>query len=170
MDVASILAIIAIFVSAYSAYVTYEQAKHAKASLRQNEDFSRANVVIHYMEAYQEFVATNDGIPNPMQFNDAKWAGTYWSLHSAEFYFFHHGVIPPEIYTLWMIDVVEMYTADSVWKSHERYLESYEILYPEMRYFFSGVREKSKINNIEDRHHAVKSFIDHWIELNKAQT
>ena len=145
------ISIIALSVAIMTAYSTHKQ-------YQENVKTSQANTVLHFTQEYFSlFKDTEKEIKELIK--EAKWANKYWSLLSSEFYFYKANSIPKHMYALWIIEVVELYATTEARGSHKKFLDFYNVLYPEMGEFFTEVYKISKIAEIEGRHKAIKKHI-----------
>jgi hypothetical protein len=72
------------------------------------------------------------------------------------------------MYALWMLDMADLYsTKPLAWESHQNFLTSYSVLYPEMNEFFSKLQEISKTEAQKERHGKVRDYVMDWIEHNQ---
>jgi hypothetical protein len=103
--------------------------------------------------------------------NDSAWAYQFWSLHATEFYFFHNGVLPDFMYSLWMVDLAKMYASDDgekIWKSHSEYLSTYSSHYDDMCDFFEELYKFARSQMTEgERNENIADFVHTWREKNR---
>lgn len=139
----------------------YSQANKTTKLLRQQERFSRANIVLNLTQTFFQ-----NGRPKKSRLSDPEWMDRYWDLHSTEFYLYHQRIVPGFLYALWMVDLGDFYRSDpDVWLSHEKFLAFYTVLYPEMEAFFGEINRLVKRDeDLEVWHQNVKAFVLTWIE------
>ena len=144
------------------------QSKQASATLALQQEIERADAVMHFTNRYVDLL----GRGNPADMiSDAGYdfEFEFWSLHATEFYFFHHGVLPEFMYSLWMIDLGELYAADqekAIRHSHENYLQAYAFGYPKMVGFYDElhrVAAPSSPQSAQERNHAIVDVVAAWI-------
>ncbi|MEQ8675209.1 MAG: hypothetical protein RLP44_04625 [Aggregatilineales bacterium] len=146
-----------------SGFAVFIQSKQTNKALAQDQNFARANTVIHFTNAFFD-LSRQSGQALEENFKDSTWREQYWGLLSAEFYFFHHNVIPPEMFALWMSDLADAYRRyDRLWESHEAYLNQYGSLYSEMKDFFVAIHDASLEKDIYE---AVKQKTINWLKGN----
>jgi hypothetical protein len=98
-----IVGLIALLISAGALVFNGIQIRQASMGLNANQQLERGTAVLHFTSRFFDLV--KEGRPEANLANP-KWAYEFWSLHTSEFYFFHHGILPVFMYTLWMMDLV----------------------------------------------------------------
>src|SRR5919199_4092511 len=140
------------------------QIRRATQTLRLDEQVERVQAVMEFTRRYAEIVKGDD--PAKL-IGDEQRENELWILHSTEFYFFHHGVIPAFMYALWMIDLAELYTGPNgatARESHKKYVARYSPNYDAMIRFFSGIYERSNPGLDESvRNSDLDKFVTNWI-------
>lgn len=138
-------------------------------SHKQHNQVVKAETLMHFTKTFHEVVET-DSRPFTEKINDPVWLSSYWGLQGSEFYFFHHGTIPKQMYAIWMTDVADLYSKyPKSWDIHKKYLKTYGNVYKEMENFFNRIYEFSKISDKDRRYKDVKDFVYVWFEHNKAE-
>ena len=146
------------------------QSKRASAALALQQEVARADAVMHFTNRY--FDLLNRGNPADM-ISDAGYDFEFWSLHATEFYFFHHGVLPEFMYSLWMIDLADLYAADhdkAIRQSHKNYLQAYAFGYPKMVRFYDELHRVAvpgSPQSAQERNHAVVGVVAAWINKHR---
>ena len=132
-------------------------------------------------------ICNEDGAPVTSQFFDLlkegnlndkikkpDWSYRFWSILSTEFYFFHHGILPSFMFTLWMIDLSGIYSGtdgEEIRKSHMKYLDTYSFLYADMTGFFSQLHTIAKeCSHDSERNQKVSEYVNEWYMKNKKRT
>lgn len=171
INIEIIVAFLAFLVSIPTAFATLLQARKTEESLEQQQGLFQANTLLHFTQAYFQ-IMDDHGYPDAELLADKIRRDKYWAVHSSEFYFFHHGVIPQLMYALWMVDMADFYfNYPEAWSFHKQFLEHYKELYPEMKDFFNGIYNISKIQEEQEiRHRKVDEFVQKWIHENKRDT
>jgi hypothetical protein len=144
------------------------QTISATKAVNLSQQLERGNAVIHFTNQFSALV--HDSLPDGA-FSDLRWAAQFWSLHATEFYFFHHGILPVFMYTLWMIDLAELYSGQNgtqARESHLKHLRTYSFNYPEMVSFFHDIYEKARTCSDDNmRNREVAGYVTAWIAQNK---
>jgi hypothetical protein len=164
------IALVAVIISVIAVSYNGIQVKQATKAALLQQQIERGNVTMHFTDRYFDLVKEGDTFKN---FNNENWAYQFWSLHATEFYFFHHGVLPVFMYSLWMIDLANLYTGDGekeIRVSHEKYLETYSFNYPEMIEFYTLINQiATQFNNENLRNKNIAEFVERWIGTNKKE-
>jgi len=162
--------LIALVVSTIALIFNGMQVRRAARSFMLNEQIARGNAVMHFTDRF--FKLAEQGEPHN-KLREPEWAYQFWSLQATEFYFFHHGVLPTFMYTLWMIDMASFYSGsegEANRKSHLEYLKEYSFNYPEMNSFFNDLYELARTSGEANlRNQKVADFITAWIAKNKKE-
>ncbi|WP_420630556.1 hypothetical protein [Candidatus Leptofilum sp.] len=170
MSIELIVAIIAIVISSISLLFAGIQTRSATKANKINQQLEKGNAVIHFTSRF--FDLAQSGNPDS-QINNPEWAYQFWSLHATEFYFFHHGILPEFIYTLWMIDLSESFSGSmkqQFIESQKSYLATYTLSYPLMADFFGDLQKIVRDFNDEgQRNRKVAEFVSNWIKVNRAE-
>jgi hypothetical protein len=166
----SVIAIVAVAMSIAAVVYNGVQVKQAAKAILLQQQIERGNAVMHFTERYFELVKEGDTFK---KFNDETWSYQFWSLHATEFYFFHHGILPEFMYSLWIIDLANLYSQNSqvsIRASHTDYLQAYSSNYPEMIEFYSRINEIAKHDDdVNLRNNDVAVFVNNWISKNKRE-
>lgn len=162
------VAIVALLLSVIGIVFSGIQTKRATETLVMNQQLERGNAVIHFTSRFFDLV--RDGEPDS-ELTNPQWAYQFWSLHATEFYFFHHGILPTFMYSLWMIDMAKLYSGPNgqhARQSHIQYLHTYSFNYPEMISFFNEINEMARTCNDENmKNRKVAEYVSSWINENK---
>ncbi len=165
-----VVAIVAVVISIIAVFYNGVQIKQATKAILLQQQISRGDAVMHFTDRYFELV--KNGEPSK-KFNDENWEYQFWSLHSTEFYFFHQGILPVFMYSLWMIDLANLYSQNGdskIRSSHEKHLKTYSFNYPEMIAFYTEIHRIVKDFNDENlRNKKVAEFVEKWTEINKEE-
>ncbi len=163
-----IVATAALLVSVVAVLFSGIQTKRATEALLLDQQLSRGNAVIHFTSRFFDLLQNGDPfkkIENP------DWSYQFWSLHATEFYFFHHGMLPIFMYSLWIIDLAKLYCGNNgqnIRASHKDYLNTYSLNYSEMIEFFNKIYELAKTCGDDNlRNKEVAKFVASWITENK---
>ncbi len=144
------------------------QSQRATESLILSQELERGNVVMHFTDRFLDLV--KQGSPES-KLSEPEWAYQFWSLHATEFFFFHHGILPTFMYSLWMIDLANFYSGTNgqeIRQSHLQYLNNYSFLYPEMSEFYKQIYEFAGSGGDEKvRNRGVAEFVASWIGTHK---
>ncbi len=165
------IAIFALAVAGATAIYTRTQAKRATEALALQQQIARGDAVMHFTDRFFDLLKSGEPIK---QISNPDWAYQFWSLHATEFYFFHHGLLPPFMYSLWMIDLSELYSGadgSKVRESHVQYLKEYSFHYHEMTSFYSELYKLAKdYGDNATRNRKVTDFVTSWIGQNRRVT
>jgi hypothetical protein len=157
-------------VSISAVFYSARQTGLAVSALQLNQQVSRAQSVIHFTNRFFDLVEKGEPCN---RFNDQNWIYQFWSLHATEFYFFHHGIIPTFMYSLWMIDLAALYDCSNgpaIRETHKNYLESYSLNYIEMIEFYHSIYEIARdCDDVILRNRKVSRFVMDWIGKNKGE-
>lgn len=124
------------------------------------EQLGQSQAVIHFTGRFFDLMRQT------ANFADPQWSYQFWSLHATEFYFFDNGWIPRFMYALWTAELASVYCDDQdAWPSHEKYLERYSTMYPEMYDFFLHLRRIADANpsNMPSRNRQIQKFLEDWM-------
>jgi hypothetical protein len=165
----SVAALIALVVSAMALVFNSIQTRNAIKALSMTQTLARGNAVFHFTNRYFDLV--RDGDPAQM-LDDAKWSYQYWSLHATEFYFFHHGMLPSFMYSLWMFELAGVYRSKQhTREAHSEHLRIFSAGYPEMVEFFNDLYDTAR--RCEDdilRNREVAKLVGTWAAKSKTIT
>ncbi len=158
-----VLSLAALLVAGYSAVYTRLQARKAGETLAFQQQLARGDAVMHFTDQYFDLLKSGEPID---LISNRDWAYQFWRLHSTEFYFFHHGILPAFMYSLWMIDLVDLYgggKGQQARDSHVRYLEDYAFHYETMSSFYSEIYRLSRdYSDDATRNRRVAEFVASW--------
>jgi len=161
----ALLSLLIALIAAYSTHLQWREASRANIQTRQ---LASGDVIMHFTDRF--FDLLKDGDPAEKVLNDDNWAYMFWSLHATEFYFFHHGLLPKFMYTLWMSDLVNLYRSESgdrIRDSHVRYLDVYSQDYDAMCSFYEYVFVLSRgAKDEERRNRELSQWITSWYSQN----
>jgi hypothetical protein len=164
------VAIVAVVISIIAVAYNGVQIKQATKAIMLQQQIERGNAVMHFTDRYFELVKEGDLFK---KFNDENWEYQFWSLHATEFYFFHQGILPVFMYSLWMIDLANLYSQNVEPKirfSHEKYLKTYSFNYPEMIEFYTDIYQVvTRFSDEYLRNKKVAESVEKWIGLNKRE-
>ncbi|MBN2286277.1 MAG: hypothetical protein JXI43_07500 [Tissierellales bacterium] len=169
-EILSILtAIVVVIISSIALYFNGKQTKRAAETIELQQQLAKANVIEHFTGRF--FDLLRDGKLH-VKIVDPDWAYQFWSLLSTEFYFFHHGILPKLMYTLWMMDLASIYcdeeNGENVRKSHVKYLDTYSIQYSKMTDFFEEICNIAKqSSNEKARNDRIQAYVFSWISKNE---
>jgi hypothetical protein len=162
------IAIVALILSAATVVYTHIQTKRAKEAVVFQQQIARGDAVMHFTDRFFDLLRTGEPL---RQISDPDWAYQFWSLQASEFYFFHHGLLPPFMYSLWMIDLAELYSGidgQKVRETHVKYLKEYSLHYHEMTSFYSELYKLAKdYSDNATRNRKVAEFVTIWITQNR---
>jgi hypothetical protein len=162
-----LVGLVAVSVSAFAMIFTGVQARRASQALLFAEQIEKGEAVAHFSGQFLQLIA--DGEPGTMVSNDL-WAYRYWSLQSTEFYFFHHRILPPFIYTLWMADLAVLYAGSSgptAIRTQRAFLKPYEECYPQMIRFFEGLQTiAAEETEVLNRNSRIAAYVQGWVRDN----
>jgi purine-cytosine permease-like protein len=98
-----------------------------------------------------------------------RWIYEFWDLIAQEFYFFHHRMLPVDMFGYWMGALSELYAGnDAVYRSHKMFLASYVHTYPKMGEFFERISNLAENNlNPAERNRRVQDFVSEWIKVHR---
>ena len=158
----------ALVVSIVTAFYTGRQARKASEALLLEQRLAHGNSVMHFSDRFFELLKSGQPVK---QIGKPDWAYQFWSLHATEFYFFHHSMLPSFMYSLWMMDLAELYSGTDgqrVRESHVQYLKEYSFHYDKMSTFYSELfRLAQSYSDDATRNREVVSFVKRWIEQNR---
>ena len=133
-----------------------------------DQQLARGNAVIHFTSRFFDLLRGSMAKELLEMLSDENWAYQFWSLHSTEFFFFQHGILPTFMYSLWMIDLSKVYSSpngDAIRKSHVKYLQAYSFNYPAMIEFFDGIQNIATKHPDENlRNRQVWNYVETWIK------
>lgn len=160
-----LIALWALRVARETGTATRVQADAASHANVHAEQLGQSQAVIHFTGRFFDLMR------QAADFNDAQWSYQFWSLHATEYYFFDNRWIPRFMYALWMAELASVYCDDKdAWPSHEKYLERYSTMYPEMYDFFLRLREIAANNptNMPSRNRQIKNYLEEWMTRDAA--
>jgi hypothetical protein len=161
------IGILALLISSAALFFNGVQVRQANKGTFASQQLERGNAVLHFTSRFFDLI--QKGEPEKM-LADHEWSYQFWSLHATEFYFFHHGILPSFIYTIWMIDLSKFYTGvegEKVRQSHLNYLHSYSFHYQLMADFYNQIFEFAKTCGDETiRNRKVADFVTDWLKKN----
>lgn len=158
-------AIVALLISAIALFFNGVKTRESTKALVLDQQLARGNAVMHFTSRFFDLLKEGEPVS---KFSDTDWAYQFWSLHSTEFYFFQHGMLPAFMYTLWMIDLAKLYCKEAhgakIRKSHTDHLETYSFNYPDMIEFFNEIYERAKsCDNENMRNRRIAEYVTPWI-------
>ena len=163
-----IVGIIALLISAGALIFNGIQTYQANIGLTARQQLERGTAVLHFTSRFFDLVKA--GRPES-RLRNPEWAYEFWSLHTTEFYFFHHGILPVFMYTLWMMDLASFYCGEpgeQNRQSHVEYLHTYSFHYPEIGAFYEEIYSIARSSGDElSRNRHITRFVEEWIEKNK---
>jgi hypothetical protein len=163
-----LIAIAALLVAGFAAFSTRTQAMRATEALAFQQQIARGDSIMHFTDRFFDLLKSGEPIKKIV---DSDWAYQFWSLHAAEFYFFHHGLLPSFMYSLWMIDLADLYggiEGRRVRESHMQYLKEYVYHYDVMTSFYSELfKIATDYSDSATRNRKVADHVTGWIEGNK---
>lgn len=151
------------------------QANNAAESNQLTRQFARSNAIMHFTDRFFDLLKeVKDGDLSHKLLSDPDWRYQFWSLQATEFYFFHRGLLPTFMYSLWMTDLANLYAGangEQIRQSHQQYLENYSLHYVKMSTFFDEIFRLAASNSHErSRNHALVDFIRQWIKDHKDES
>lgn len=158
-QVSFMIALIAAGSAVASAVFTGYQARRATDALKFSQQVERGGAVIHFTDRF--FELTKAGPPEQL-IDDPAWAYQYWSLLATEFYFFHSGILPTFLYSLWMADLAALFSGpagEAAIESQRTYMKRYVFNYPEMGEFFSELHSLSSKSTGTQLDRAVSAYV-----------
>jgi hypothetical protein len=167
-SVSIIIGAVALILSSGALIFNSIQTRQTNKSLLANQQLERGNAVLHFTTRFFDLV--KNGSPEA-QLSDPEWSYQFWSLHTSEFYFYHHGILPIFMYTLWMMDLCKFYTGtegEKVRATHVKYLKTYSFHYKEMADFYNQLYQIAKDSDDEMiRNDRVTKFVGEWFKKNR---
>lgn len=132
------------------------QLTHSDRLQRQSE------AIMHFTDRF--FTLLGQGEPREKIGRSDSYSYLFWSLQATEFYFFHSGLLPEFMYTLWMIDLANLYAeVGEIRQSHITYLQSYAFNYPEMITFYGELDAIANAHPTEvGRNMAISALVSTW--------
>lgn len=172
-DVVSlVISIIALFTSGLLAYGANKRSDQAIIVARQAAKF---DAVMHFTERFLDLLKSGNGTDTGYSINkrivsDQAWAEQFWSLHATEFYFFHNQILPVSIYSLWIVELAELYAShdgEMIWQSHSRYLDIYSREYSAMCDFYTNIFQLSESHATQgEKNQSITHFVRAWLKDN----
>lgn len=166
-SVSIIVAVFALLISASAVYYNSLQTKKATEALQLQQNLSRGDAVMHFTSRFFNLLEQGEPLK---KIDDPDWAYQFWSLQATEFYFFHHGILPAFMYSLWMIDLAKLYSCangQAIRDSHKSYLDTYSLNYSGMIGFFNQIYEIARTSGDDNlRNKEIANFIESWIVEN----
>lgn len=168
-EIVSILvAFSALCISCIAVIFSGIQTKKASDALLLQQQLIRGNVIEHFTGRFFDLLKEGE---LHKKIKEEEWAYQFWSLLSTEFYFFHHGILPHFMFTLWMIDLSNLYAGSDgkeIKQSHKKYLDTYSFLYEDMTSFFDNIHQISQENTHDmGRNKAISEFTMNWYQEHK---
>jgi hypothetical protein len=168
------LAVLALVVSVFTVWYIARQVEQATEAYRFTQQVEKGTAVIHFTAQFSELLEAGDPLQQfvpPTSPEKVAWQNRYWSLLGTEFYFFHHGLLPEFMFSLWVANLAELYRSEhgsGAWESHRRFMEAYSVEYPEMLEFFAEVHLLAETtgDNLAMRQ-AVSARVRDWIAANR---
>lgn len=171
-QLALLVSVVSILVAGASYFAAKKQADQAEKSVELSLQISKSDSLSHFTDRFFDLLKEigSGGIEEKL-LTDAAWAYQFWSLQSTEFYFFHHGILPTFMYSLWMTDLAQLYTGtngEKIRASHQAYLNTYSLNYDEMCSFYENMYRLAKTpGNTATVNKEIATWISGWIETNR---
>lgn len=175
-----IIAVAALAVSVVAIFIAWSQARSTRsqaagtwqqaAATQHANDFSRATAyagtILSFVTHFLGLLAEGDPrevLTSPE--SGGRWADRFWGLYTIEFWYFHHRLLPVDMFTYWMGYLSELYAEDkAMYLSHKSFLASYEHTYPAMAEFFEQLKNLAENNaNPAERNRRVQTYVKDWI-------
>lgn len=170
--IAIIIAISSLLFTYFATNAARKQADEAEKARLLTIQFTKSDATIHFTDRFFELLkeVKSHGIEQHI-LSDRTWAYQFWSLQSTEFYFFHHGILPTFMYSLWMVDLAQMYAGENgeeIRASHNAYLKVYSLNYDAMSNFFEHLFQLAKTYSDQTmRNEAITTWVITWIIENR---
>ena len=170
--------IISILALAVSGYLTHEANKKADQSIQLSQQTTKFDAVMHFTNRFMELLKTGNYAETAIPITDRivadkGWADQYWSLHATEFYFFDNGVLPEFMYSLWMVELAELYASsegEKIRDSHCTYLRVYSSNYERMCKFYSELYKLARFPKSQgEKDKSIAVFVHTWRAKNPPQ-
>jgi hypothetical protein len=168
---ALVVAAIALLFTRWQAIGTMRQAVSVRDAYNLSRATAYADIIMKFVGQFLDL--TERGDPKTAfkssPEND-RWIYNFWALYTIEFWYFHHRLLPADMYTYWMGVLAEFYASDPiVYRSHKLFLASYEHTYPQMAGFFQELYNIAENNsNPAERNRRVKEHVDQWLKAHYA--
>ena len=101
-----IIASFAMLMACATAIFSALQTRKASQALLLQQQLMRGGVIESFTGRFYDLLREGE-LHNKIK--EEEWAYQFWSLLSTEFYFFHHGILPQFMFTLWMVDLSILY-------------------------------------------------------------
>lgn len=157
-------------VSAVALVIAAAQARSSRSQAvgtLQQAATAYANTIMIFVTKFMSLIERED--PQAAFASPAgkdRWISEFWALYAQEFYFFHHRMLPVDMFGYWMGALSELYAGNgAVYRSHERFLASYVHIYPKMGEFFDRISSLAENNaNAAERNRQVQAYVTEWIK------
>jgi len=165
MTIADGIQIAVLLVTSVGVWLAFRQLKEVSRSLRLARQGNTVNVIAHCASRYEAIMST---IPKEDDNKQGKgWWYRYWDLWTEEFNFFCKGLLDPDIFELWMNELVTVYQNPPYgqqWmgtrsEAHKEYLQSTLPSYRTLHSFFKEVDNISTTKDAEARARLVHNLI-----------
>jgi len=169
-SISILIAFFALLVSSIAVFFNAIQTRKAVEAIKLQQQLSASAYVVD--DLIRRFYALLKEGELHEKIIEPDWADNYWGLLAIEFYFFHNGVLPTFIFTLWMTDLANLYAGESgkeIRKSHVAFLEKNSPEYSKMIHFYEGIFQiaEQECSSNSERNRKIIEFISLWISKNK---
>jgi hypothetical protein len=159
-----IVAMGALLASALAVLFSALQTRRATEAVTIEAQLSRSEAILHFSNCFLDLARegrTRDLVADPA------WAERFWALHTLEFYFFQHDILPLFIFSLWVTYLAQLYAGPSgavAWTSHRAYLEEDVVNYAEMTQFYERVHAFAVHQaDPRERNEQIADFVAAWL-------
>lgn len=154
--------LLALLITAASVVYAAKQAKVAAEALAASRESTLASTILHFTTRYTDQFLT--GEPLEKRIAEESFQNHFWAEYIVEFYFFDHGVVPKDIYTIWIVTLGRLYTGANgplFRQSHRRFLQEFGKGYPRAVEFFEGVERVCEASP-EKRDEELSRYVREW--------
>lgn len=164
--------LVSVLSAAFSVLYTRKQAQEAEKDVLLSIQVAKADAISHFTDRFFDLLKdVQSGSLEKHLLENSAWAYQFWSLQATEFYFFHYGILPVFMYTLWMGDLAELYACsdgEKIREAHVKYLNVYSLNYSAMTDFFTELYQIAKQHDDQKaRNQRISAWIKDWIAENR---
>lgn len=184
MNIQIILLLLILISLLLIAYIFFSLILKFTKAIEMYPHLRRGGFIVHFSTRFFSLlddISMNSGANSIIDFfgddtlPQRKWTHSYWSLVATEFYFYHHKLLPTQLFSLWMVDLARLYSSSNgevIRETHIKYLNTYKYGYEEMATFFEDIYRLSKKakgmqNEDANRSKLIVDFVNDWIAQNQ---
>lgn len=164
LSLGEVINLFALLITAASVVYAAKQAKVAAEALTASRESALASTILHFTTRYTDQFLTGD--PLEKRIAEEPFQNHFWAEYIVEFYFFDHGVVPKDIYTIWMVTLGRLYTGAQgqvFQQSHRRFLSEFGKGYPRAVQFFEGLERVCQDSPPDKRDEELSRYVRQWV-------